>query len=204
MAKTRELCTAERERIVSLSQKKLGYRKIKEKTGFAISTIRYVVKKFKTTGLVATLPRSGRTKSTTPKIDKLIKQEVIRDRRISAPKINSELRTNYGVNISESTVRNRLHAMGFKGRVARKKPWVSKKNQLKRFEWAKKHSTWTSNEWKKVCWSDESKFCLFGTDGMVRVWRKPGEAHKNECLRPTVKHGGGSIMVWGSMSWPRH
>uniref|UniRef100_A0A8C5PSG2 Transposase n=1 Tax=Leptobrachium leishanense TaxID=445787 RepID=A0A8C5PSG2_9ANUR len=29
------------------------------------------------------------------------------------------------------------------------------------------------------------------------VWRKKGTAHQHQNLTPTVKHGGGSIMVWG-------
>ena len=29
--------------------------------------------------------------------------------------------------------------------------------------------------WKRVLWSDESKFNLFGTDGKVMVWREPRE-----------------------------
>ncbi len=32
------------------------------------------------------------------------------------------------------------------------------------------------------------------------VWRQPGEEYKDKCLLPTVKHGGGSVMVWGCMS----
>ncbi len=32
------------------------------------------------------------------------------------------------------------------------------------------------------------------------MWRQPGEEYKDKCVLPTVKHGGGSVMVWGSMS----
>ena len=33
------------------------------------------------------------------------------------------------------------------------------------------------------------------------MWRKKEEAYKLSCLRGSVKHGGGNVMVWGSMSW---
>ncbi len=32
------------------------------------------------------------------------------------------------------------------------------------------------------------------------VWRQPGEEYKDKCVLPTVKHGGGNVMVWGCMS----
>ncbi len=54
--------------------------------------------------------------------------------------------------------------------------------------------------WNHVLWSDETKINLFGSDGVKRVWRQPGEEYKDKCVLPTVKHGGGSFMVWGSMS----
>ncbi len=53
--------------------------------------------------------------------------------------------------------------------------------------------------WNHVLWSDETKINLFCSDGVKRVWRQPGEEHKDKCVLPTVKHGGGSIMVWGCM-----
>jgi transposase len=52
-----------------------------------------------------------------------------------------------------------------------------------------------------VVFSDESCFCLFHNDGRTRVWRMVGERYLADCLQPTVKHGGGSVMVWGCFSW---
>uniref|UniRef100_A0AAZ3SW53 Transposase n=1 Tax=Oncorhynchus tshawytscha TaxID=74940 RepID=A0AAZ3SW53_ONCTS len=45
----------------------------------------------------------------------------------------------------------------------------------------------------KILWSDETKIEIFGLNTKLHVWRKPGTI-------PTVKHGGGSIMLWGGFS----
>jgi hypothetical protein len=45
----------------------------------------------------------------------------------------------------------------------------------------------------KILWSDEIKIELFGLNAKCYVWRKPGTI-------PTVKHGGGNIMLWGCFS----
>ena len=45
----------------------------------------------------------------------------------------------------------------------------------------------------KILWSDESKIELFGLNAKHLVWRKPGTI-------PTVKHGGGGIILWGYFS----
>ncbi len=54
--------------------------------------------------------------------------------------------------------------------------------------------------WNHVLWSDETKINLFGSDGVKRVWWQPGEEYKDKCVLSTVKHGGGSVVVWGCMS----
>jgi hypothetical protein len=51
--------------------------------------------------------------------------------------------------------------------------------------------------WRNVLWSDETKIELFRHNDQLYVWRKKGEACKPKNTIPTVKHGGGSIMLWG-------
>ncbi|KAI5626237.1 hypothetical protein C0J50_14227, partial [Silurus asotus] len=42
----------------------------------------------------------------------------------------------------------------------------------------------------------ETKIELFGLNARCHVWRKPGTAHHLANTIPTVKHSGGSIMLW--------
>jgi len=52
-----------------------------------------------------------------------------------------------------------------------------------------------------VWYSDESKFNLFVSDGKSYCHRRVGEALPEQNVQTTVKHGGGSIMMWGCISW---
>ena len=44
---------------------------------------------------------------------------------------------------------------------------------------------------------DETKIELFSHNDVSHVWRKKGEAYNPKNTVSTVKHGGGSIMMWG-------
>ena len=45
----------------------------------------------------------------------------------------------------------------------------------------------------KILWSDEIKIELFDLNAKHHIWRKPGTI-------PMVKHGVGTIMLWGCFS----
>ncbi len=69
-----------------------------------------------------------------------------------------------------------------------------------RKQFAEKKQTKNMDYWNHVLWSDETKINLFCSDCVKRVGWQPGEEYKVKCVLPTVKHGGGSVMVWGCMS----
>ena len=53
---------------------------------------------------------------------------------------------------------------------------------------------------QKILWSDEMKIELFGLNAKRYVWRKPSTAHHTSNTISTMKHGGGSIMLWDCFS----
>jgi hypothetical protein len=97
--------------------------------------------------------------------------------------------------ISTSTVQRRLCESGLHGQIAAKKPQLKDTNK-NRLACAKKHEQWTLDWRKSVLWSDESKFDIFGSNLYVFVRRRVDERMISTCVIPTVKHGGGSVMVW--------
>lgn len=77
------------------------------------------------------------------------------------------------------------------------KPLLKPINKKKRLNWAREHKNWTIADWEKVLWTDESKFEIFGTKRRVFVRRQSNERVNDACTVASVKHGGGSVMVWG-------
>ena len=71
---------------------------------------------------------------------------------------------------------------------------ISKVNRL---NFAKKYVNKPKRWWSKIFFSDESKFNLFGNDGINYVRRIKGEMFSEKCTKKTVKFGGGSVMVFG-------
>ncbi len=54
------------------------------------------------------------------------------------------------------------------------KPLLNQRQRQKCLTWAVEKKNWTVDQWSKVLFSDESKFCIsFGNQG-PRVWRKSG------------------------------
>ena len=50
-------------------------------------------------------------------------------------------------------------------------------------------------QWRRVMFSDESRFLLFRSDRRRRVYRRPGERFVDSCVIERDRYGGGGVMV---------
>lgn len=89
---------------------------------------------------------------------------------------------------------NNLHAP-----VARRRPFISKKNKILCFKFATEFLNKDKLYWDRVLFSDKNKY-IFGNDGRKRVWRIENTELEVINLQSTIKHSGGSVMVWVCMT----
>lgn len=189
-----------KKRIVALHKDGLGYKKIHRTLKVSRNTVVKVIKRHAGTGSTQNQSRSGRPKKLTPRAERQIRKLALEDRRRSAGSIAEAVNTATGVSVSNQTIRRTLHDAGLRGRQPRRKPLLKVAHKRARKQFAEDNQYQTMDYWNRVLWSDETKINLFGSDGVQHVWRRPGEEYKDNCVVPTVKHGGGSVMVWGCMS----
>ena len=84
--------------------------------------------------------------------------------------------------------------------MAVKKPLLRDATVRKRLAFAREHRDRTIAQWDSVLWSDESTFQIFCGVERAFVCRSVGERYRLQCVIPTVKHEGGSLMIWWCMT----
>ncbi|KAJ4920164.1 hypothetical protein JOQ06_026278 [Pogonophryne albipinna] len=105
-----------------------------------------------------------------------------------------------GTKVTKATISNTLRRQGLKSCSARRVPPLKPVHVQARLKFAREHLDDPEEDWENVIWSDETKIEIFGKNSTRRVWRrKNAELHPKNTI-PTVKHGGGNIMLSGCFS----
>ena len=196
----RELSEDLKSRIIALHKDGQGYRKIATTLTLSNNTVAKVIQRYLQNHTVANRTRQGRPKKMSARTSRQARQLALQDRRRSATSIAEEISITSGMAVSAQTIRRTLHQASIYGCRPRWKPLLKPTHKTARMKFAKDHQSKPKTFWHHILWSDESKINLFGSDGVKFVWRGPDEQYKDKCVTPTVKHGGGGIMVWGCMS----
>jgi len=201
MSERRELTEFERGQIIGAWKFGHSEREIEETLGHPKSTVHDTIKRYRETSTVTPISRSGRPRILTDRDKRHIVRIVRSNRQQTTQQIRNNFVESSGTVVSFATVRRALWEAGYNSRVAARKPLISPKNRKDRVQWCRDHKTWDNEDWKTVIWSDESRYTLFMNDRRVHVWRQQKERYDIDCIVPTVKHGGGGVMVWGCFTW---
>lgn len=196
MGKNKSSNPTERKIIWECFQKEKNILKVTQTLGFSRGKVRNALAYFKKNNTFENLPRK-RPRKTTPADDRQLVRLCKKDPFLTSTQIRAQMEEAYNVVLSAQTIRRRLKEKNLNGRIARRKPNLSKKNISRRLKFAKNYFQKSSRFWNLVVWSDESKFNVFGNDGRPYVRRPPLKELDPRYTKKTVKHGGSSVMVWG-------
>ncbi len=191
MPRSKEIQEQMRNKIVHMYQSGKGYKAISKALGLQRTTVRAIIHKWRKLVTVVKLPRSGRPTKITPRAQRRLIQEVIKEPKITSKELQASL-ASIKVSVHDSTIRKRLGKNSTHGRVPRQKPLLTKKNTKAHLTFAKKYLDYPQDFWANILWIDETKVEL-----SRYIWRKTNTAVHKKNIIPTVRHGGGSVMVWG-------
>ena len=116
---------------------------------------------------------------------------------VAAPR--EEIRAHVAPAVSPRTIGNCLFAAGLRSRVPLARQPLTPPHRQAQLPWCHERVD-CRVEWRSVVPSDESRLCLYVSDGRIRVRRGPGERHLSERIRPWHIGSNSAFMVWGAIS----
>ncbi|KAG2466903.1 TCB1 transposase, partial [Polypterus senegalus] len=197
--KSKEWSVDLQDRIVSMHKSGVGYRKISAALKVPMSTVASIIRKWKKFETTRTLPRAGWPSKLSDRGRRALVREVTKNPMVTLSELQRSS-VERGEPSRRTTISAVIHKSGLYDRVARRKPLLSKRHMAARLKLAKRHPKDSQTTRNKILWSDETKIELFCVNARRHVRRKTGTAHHQANTIPTVKHGGGSIMLWGCFS----
>ena len=196
------LTDVQRGRAIALLMQGQRQQQVANHFGVNVSTIERLVRRLRKTGHLPDRPRSGRPRVTSRRQDRTIRLAHLRNRHLTATETALNTVGTNNRQISPKTVGSRLREIGLRAR----RPYVglplTQARRLRRMAWLTAHAPrlFTMRQWRRVLFTDESRFTLYRADGRRRVYRRRGERFADACVVERDRFGGGSVMVWGGIA----
>lgn len=196
-----QLSNQQKSEIIAYYKLNMRQEEIARKANCNQSTVSRIIKKYIIFETTNHLKGNGRPKILGTKESEIILKKREISPKTSLRKMKVKLQNEDKIQVSYSSIKRLYNSHNIYSFSPIKKPKLTSIQVNKRFEFSKTIIKMPEQSVKKIIFSDESKFNLFYSDGKVRVWREPGYGLKNNYIQTTVKHGGGSVMVWGCFSY---
>ncbi len=185
----------QRVNIWTLREQGLSWNEIVKITGKDRKTVRRICKRVKEDGSFKDRPRSGRPSKISERDRRAIVGVLRKTKKKTAESVRKEVLVSHNIQVSRKTIARVLKKSGYASRVKKKKPLLTTNQKKARLNWAKKHATWTVDEWRNVIWSDETAFMLVNDKGREYCWTKGGETLNDSEVTGSKKFGGGEVMM---------
>ena len=92
-------------------------------------TVRYIVRKYKTTKCISNLFGCGQKRKSSAVIDGMIRRKIKPNRGMSVHTVKAKIEAELGNSLGTNKIRNCAHEVRLFGRVTRKKSLISKMNR---------------------------------------------------------------------------
>lgn len=190
----------DRGRIIAYRDCGLSYRDIAARVGRDPMTSKRIWDRWVQEGNTERHAGSQRPPITNARQDRHVIRSALWDRSTTSQTLSRELGSYAGRQVSARTVRRRLQQHGLSARRPLLRLPLTLRLRQARLQWCIQRRTWTQ-EWRRVVFTDESRYCIKHHDGRIRVWRHRGERSLPACIRH--RHTGPSpgVMVWGGIGY---
>ena len=192
------LDNASRERTIGMLQLGATQGDVARRFRFARNTIWRLWNRHRTTNSTADRPKSGRPRVANNRQDRLIRLRHLRNRTENPSNTATSIP---GLRrISRRTVQRRLAEAGLRARRPCRGPMLTQPHCQRRLAWARRHLRWQLTDWRRILFTDESRFLLRRVDGRTRVYRRRGELFVDNCVLRHDRFGGWSVMMLGGIA----
>ncbi|GFS78875.1 HTH_Tnp_Tc3_2 domain-containing protein [Trichonephila clavipes] len=170
MGKLPNLDAFDREQIACARRRDHSISEIVRQLGFSISTVARVYHEYMDGGQNSSDRENCKGQlAFTVRGRRRLRRIVRSQRSQTLAQITTQLNDCASRTISKRTVQRSFHRTGFGSRRPTRVPLLNACHRATRLAWAREHRDWSVEDWKRVAWSDESRFRVLNSDGRLKI-----------------------------------
>ena len=176
-------------------------RDIAKAFGCAQGTVSNTTKRLRERRSLYDAPKCGRPSTYTPRDERSMVRMATMHPKLTWKEIGASSASTSGVGtngFSAYIATKVCNKVGIHDRIARRKPFLTRKQRKARLEWAQENE---NREWKKVLFTDEASIDIGERTTRLHVKRKAGKQCDDRMIQPTFRSNRQTLMVWGAVAY---